>query len=214
MVPLAEFGDELPERLSGIAGLHVGNGLADGLHVRAQLLGGGMLDTPQLEALFRGQGRAAVGKLLGEETVEGFKLMGGVGGHGQIPDGVTQLQDTSRRHPGQKRRKSVLEAYRPVYNAVRSPEALGDEPPVARWRPSPRRRPDRVSEASYPPGAVVRRVCETGSIRYRRARIMVGRGMAGEPVRVEERTGSVEVYYCDYRIRCLSEAALERDTML
>ena len=31
-----------------------------------------------------------------------------------------------------------LEAWRPVYNAVRPHEALGDEPPVCRWRPSPR----------------------------------------------------------------------------
>ncbi len=107
-----------------------------------------------------------------------------------------------------------LDAWRPVYNAVRPHEALGDEPPVVRWRPSERRRPDRMPEATYPAGAVVRRVGQVGEIRYRVARIMVGRGLAGEPVRVEERDGQVEVYYCAHRVRCLSAAELRRDTML
>jgi transposase InsO family protein len=107
-----------------------------------------------------------------------------------------------------------LEAFRPVYNAIRPHEALGDEPPVTRWRPSPRRRPARVPEAAYPAGATVRRVGQVGDIRYRVARIMVGRGLAGEPVRVEERDGQVEVFYCDHRVRCLSAAGLRRDTML
>jgi transposase InsO family protein len=107
-----------------------------------------------------------------------------------------------------------LEAYRPVYNAVRPHEALGDEPPVTRWRPSPRRRPERVPEASYPAGSVVRRVGQVGEVRYRGARILVGRGLAGEPVRVEERGGQVEVFYCDHRVRCLSASGLRRDTML
>ena len=38
----------------------------------------------------------------------------------------------------------------------------GDEPPVCRWRPSARRRPDRVPEASYPAGSVLRRVGQVG----------------------------------------------------
>ena len=43
-----------------------------------------------------------------------------------------------------------LEAWRPVYNAVRPHEALGDEPPVTRWRPSPRRRPAAVPAVELP----------------------------------------------------------------
>jgi len=45
-----------------------------------------------------------------------------------------------------------------VYNAVRPHEALGDEPPCRRWRPSPRPRPAAVPEVEYPAGAVVRKV--------------------------------------------------------
>lgn len=109
---------------------------------------------------------------------------------------------------------SDLEAYRPVYNCVRPHEALGDAPPVTRWRPCARRRPDRMPEATYPPDSVVRRVGQIGEIRYRMARLLVGRGLAGEPVRVEERAGSVEVYYCTHRVRCLAVDELKRDTML
>jgi hypothetical protein len=46
------------------------------------------------------------------------------------------------------------------------------------------------------------------------ARITVGRGLAGEPVRVHEHDGLVEFYYCDYRVRCLSAAELTRGTVL
>ena len=107
-----------------------------------------------------------------------------------------------------------LEGWRPVYNAVRPHEALADEPPVTRWRPSDRRRPNRVPEVAYPAGAAVRRVGQVGEVRWKGARIMAGRGLAGEPVRVEERDGQVEIYYCSHRVRCLSASELRRDKML
>jgi len=107
-----------------------------------------------------------------------------------------------------------LEAWRPVYNAERPHEALGDEPPVTRWRPSERRRPDRVPEATYPAGSTLRRVGQVGEVHWRSARILAGRGLAGEWVRVEERDGQVELYYCTRRIRCLAVAELTRDKML
>jgi hypothetical protein len=40
------------------------------------------------------------------------------------------------------------------------------------------------------------------------------RGLAGEPVRLHEGDGRVEVYYCDYRVRCLSSADLTHGTVL
>ena len=77
-----------------------------------------------------------------------------------------------------------------------------------------RRRPDRVPEATYPEGATVRKVGQVGDVRWKGCRIMAGRGLAGEPVRVEERDGQVEVYYCTRRVRCLAIAELRRDKML
>jgi transposase InsO family protein len=107
-----------------------------------------------------------------------------------------------------------LEAWRPIYNAVRPHEALGDEPPVTRWRPSDRRRPAAVPPMTYHDDAQVRRVGQVGEVRWKGARIMAGRGLAGEPVRVEERDGQLEVYYGPHRIRCLATSELRRDKML
>ena len=49
---------------------------------------------------------------------------------------------------------------------IRPHEALGDKPPVSRYQPSPRRRPDRLPEVGsfYPPGSELRRVCDAGHI--------------------------------------------------
>jgi Transposase and inactivated derivatives len=96
------------------------------------------------------------------------------------------------------------ENWRPIYNAIRPHEAIGDEPPVCRWRPSPRLRPAQEPEMSYPAGLELRVVGQAGDIRYRGARIQVGVGLAGERVHVEEKAGSLEVRYGSYRVRCLS----------
>ena len=141
--------------------------------------------------------------------------------HPQTQGKVERLHGTLQRELWPRVRRDSpehfaadLDAWRPVYNCLRPHEALADEPPVCRWRPSERRRPDRVPEPCYEPGAVVRRVGQVGDVRYRGARVMVGRGLAGEHVRVEDQGGQVEVFYCDHRVRCLSAAQLTRDTML
>jgi hypothetical protein len=88
-----------------------------------------------------------------------------------------------------------------VYNAVRPHEALGGRPPVRHYRPSPRRRPAALPEAVYEPGAVLRRVSTGGDISWQGARVLVGAGLAGEAVRVEERDREVAVYYCWKQVR-------------
>ena len=103
------------------------------------------------------------------------------------------------------------ECWRPVSNAVRPHEALGDEPPVTRWRPSPRRRPAAVPAVESPAGAELRVVGHAGAIRYRQARILVGRGPAGERMRVVETGPQVEVYDATYRVRCVATALLAPD---
>ena len=107
-----------------------------------------------------------------------------------------------------------LDHWRPLYNSTRPHEALGDRPPATRWRPSQRRRPERMPEDSYPAGATLRRVGPVGDVRWRGARVMVGPGLAGEPVRVEERDSHVEISYCHRRLRILAASELRRDKML
>jgi transposase InsO family protein len=88
-----------------------------------------------------------------------------------------------------------------VYNPLRPHEALGDVPPLGRWRPSPRPRPAALPAVEYPSGAVLRKVAGTGGIRWRNALILAGTGLVGEFVRVEEGDGSVTLWYGSHRIR-------------
>lgn len=101
-----------------------------------------------------------------------------------------------------------LERWRPVYNALRPHESLGDEPPAFRWRPSPRPRPATVPEVSYPAGSELRVVGQAGDIRWRRARVLIGQGLAGQRVRVAEAEGHLEVYYGPHRVRHIATALL------
>jgi transposase InsO family protein len=98
-----------------------------------------------------------------------------------------------------------------VYNAVRPHEALGDQPPVTRWRPSPRLRPRELPAVEYPPGAVVRKVGSNGLFSYRGARILAGEGLAGEPVRIADADGCVVVSYSSKEIRRIPVDNLTRE---
>jgi transposase InsO family protein len=95
-----------------------------------------------------------------------------------------------------------------VYNPVRPHEAIGGQPPVARWRPSPRRRPAALPAVEYPGGSILRRVGSNGLFEYRRARILAGQGLAGEPVRVEETGDCLVVSYATREIRRIPLADL------
>lgn len=107
-----------------------------------------------------------------------------------------------------------LERWRPVYNAVRPHQAIGDEPPACRWRPSARLRPASVPEMSYPADAVLRKVGPGGEVRWHTARIQVGLGLAGEWARVIDRGEQVEVYYGTHRVRCVPEEVLREPRRL
>jgi transposase InsO family protein len=95
-----------------------------------------------------------------------------------------------------------------VYNPLRPHEAIGDQPPVSRWRCSPRRRPAVLPPVEYPTGSILRRVGSNGLFEYRRTRILAGQGLAGEPVRIEEKDDCVVVSYTTKEIRRIPLAQL------
>jgi transposase InsO family protein len=100
---------------------------------------------------------------------------------------------------------------REVYNPLRPHEALGDQPPVTRFRPSTRPRPSVLPTVEYPPGAVVRRVGSNGLFSYRGSRVLAGEGLAGEPVRIEEADRCVVVFYAAKEIRRIPLDNLKRE---
>lgn len=107
-----------------------------------------------------------------------------------------------------------LDRWRRQYNAVRPSEAIGDVPPACRWRPSHRRRPDRLPEPTYPPGSTIRVVSSNGTVRWRSARILAGYGLIGEPVRLQETADSIEIYFSHRLIRSLQLDQLTPDRVL
>ena len=101
-----------------------------------------------------------------------------------------------------------------VYNTLRPHEALGDQPPLSRWRPSPRPCPATLPEVLYPTGAVLRKVMNRGDISWHGYRILVGAGLEGQYVRLEEREAEVAVFYARKQVRCLARTDLAKDRIL
>jgi transposase InsO family protein len=100
-----------------------------------------------------------------------------------------------------------------VYNSCRPHEALGDVPPLTRWTPSPRPRPAALPPAVYAAGAVLRKVGAEGAVAWHQCRLLVGQGLAGEQVRLEERDQELAVFYTTKLIRRVPLAALRRDRL-
>jgi transposase InsO family protein len=101
-----------------------------------------------------------------------------------------------------------------VYNPLRPHEALGDKPPLTRFRPSPRPRPSKLPEVVYPPGATLRRVSSAGVIQWTYYRIQTGAGLARQYVRVEDRGHEIAIFYAWKQIRLIPVNALREDTLL
>lgn len=99
-----------------------------------------------------------------------------------------------------------------VYNTLRPHEALGMKTPISLWTPSARKRPDRLPELEYPYGSLLRKVHSSGIITYRSCRILIGAGVAGDTVRLEENNSTLEIYYAHKKIRTIASSQLIRYT--
>jgi len=94
-----------------------------------------------------------------------------------------------------------FDRFRREYNEVRPHEALGQETPASRYRPSRRRYPKRIEEPHYDAEHAVRRVRSNGEIRWGGDLIFVSETLAGEPIGVAEtETGDWFVHFADYSV--------------
>lgn len=103
---------------------------------------------------------------------------------------------------------------RETYNTQRPHEALGDLPPISRYLPSSRRRPDELPKPHYPDQAATRKVSSRGEISYQGYRILVGKGLEGESVRIDEQEHGWAIFYDWFQLRLLAHENLRRDTVL
>jgi len=104
--------------------------------------------------------------------------------------------------------------WRHVYNTLRPHEALGDQPPVTRWTPSVRKRPATLPDPVYPAGAILRVTCREGLIRWRGCRILVGRGITGLPVMIEETGQELSIRFCHKLVRVLTNEQMTKDRVI
>lgn len=103
---------------------------------------------------------------------------------------------------------------REVYNPQRPHEALAGRVPLSRFAPSPRVRPARLPGVSYEVGSVLRRVAAGGDISWRNYRILVGAGVVGEQVRVEDRDHEVGIYYGWKEVRRVAHQVLTKERVV
>jgi transposase InsO family protein len=101
-----------------------------------------------------------------------------------------------------------------VYNPLRPHEALGDKPPLTRFQLSPRPRPVKLPKVVYPEGAELRRVSSSGDIRWNYHRILAGRGLVNQYVRVEDRGHEIAIFYAWKQIRLIAPGELNRNTLI
>lgn len=79
-----------------------------------------------------------------------------------------------------------FDQFRDDYNNVRPHEALDDDVPASRYRPSDRPMPERIEEPTYPGHFEVRKVNSCGTIRFKNKPVFLSHALAGEHVGLEE----------------------------
>lgn len=142
----------------------------------------------------------------------GIKPIHGRPYHPQTQGKVERLHGTLNRELLNARLRSDSLAHfiadkdrwRNTYNLMRPHEALGDQPPISRYVESIRKRPDAIPEMAYESGAMLRRVSQVGDIRYHRARVVMGRGLTRETVKLVERERELEVYFGTTLVRAIA----------
>jgi transposase InsO family protein len=91
-----------------------------------------------------------------------------------------------------------FDEFRNHYNEERPHEGVGQMPPASLWTASPRQMPNCIEEPWYDADHEVRRVQQSGDIKWRQGRVFVSESLYGELVGVIEREdGSHLVRFCD-----------------
>jgi transposase InsO family protein len=76
----------------------------------------------------------------------------------------------------------ILDRFRHGYNDERPHEALGQKPPASRYTPSRRVMPSKPSSPEYPDTMVVRRIQDTGRLKFGGANTYLSKLLVHEPV--------------------------------
>lgn len=95
--------------------------------------------------------------------------------HTMMPPSST-FEDQQRR----------FDDFRDDFNNVRPHQALDDDTPASRYKPSGRVMPDRIKEPTYPDHFEVRKVSGHGTIKFKNNDVFVSQALVGEQIGLEE----------------------------
>jgi putative transposase len=104
----------------------------------------------------------------------------------------------------------AFDAWRTIYNLERPHEALGQEVPATRYRPSPRSMPDHVAPVEYPEGEIVRVVSSTKAYVSFKGRLWkVPQAFCGERLAIRPQTsdGRYGVFFGAHQIATIDLTA-------
>jgi putative transposase len=101
--------------------------------------------------------------------------------HETLKGEACQPPEANRR--AQQRR---FDDFRRIYNEERPHEAIGNATPAMIYRASPRPYPAALPEIVYPDHWQIRRVRQTGEIRWRGEPIFISEVLAGEPIGLDQ----------------------------
>ena len=96
-----------------------------------------------------------------------------------------------------RQQQKRFDAFRRYYNEERPHEAIDQVPPAEQWEPPARTMPARLEDPWYDADHEVRRVRNTGEIKWHGERVFIGEAIAGELVGLaEHESGSTIVRFC------------------
>ena len=120
---------------------------------------------------------------------QGIELIYGSVGHPQTQGKVERFHQTMKRslkHRGVPQdfagMREALREFRYIYNEVRPHQALDDDTPASRYKPSSLTYDPHPREWSYPVGADVRKLNSAGCLDYAGGRSFISEALAGERV--------------------------------
>ena len=95
-----------------------------------------------------------------------------------------------------------FDGWRDQYNLIRPHEALGQKPPITRYRHSARAFPDQLPNVEYDDADTVRRVRRHGQLAFNGHDYFVGEGLTGEfvAIRPAAEDGLFQVIFCDREV--------------
>lgn len=107
-----------------------------------------------------------------------------------------------RRFASIDRAQQAFDDWRPIYNARRPHQALDQQVPASRYRPSTRTMPDILPAPCYPPGEIVRKVSDKAVISFRNRPWYIPKAFRGEllAIRPTDHDGRYAVFFGARRI--------------